>query len=78
MISYYPRYPAPKVTAFIVGADFEIFDSLYTSIAIQMDIPNTSNMNVRFSTRDFCHVRSLLIAYFISNNHLTLAGSVAS
>lgn len=43
-----------------------------------MDIPNTSSMNVRFSTRDFCHVRSLLIAYFITNNHLTLAGSVAS
>lgn len=32
MISYYPKYPAPKVTAFIVGADIEIFESLYTSV----------------------------------------------
>ncbi|CAK78523.1 unnamed protein product (macronuclear) [Paramecium tetraurelia] len=78
VISYYPKYPAPKVTAFIVGGDFEIIDSLYTSIQIVLGIPTTSSMDVRFSTRDFCHVRSLTVAYFISNNYLTLAGSVGA
>ncbi|CAK83469.1 unnamed protein product (macronuclear) [Paramecium tetraurelia] len=78
MISYYPRYPAPKVTAFIVGADFEIFNSLFTSVRIQMGIPTSNSMDVRFLTRDFCHVRSLYVAYFISNNYLTLAGSVGT
>lgn len=43
-----------------------------------MDIPNSSSMDVRFSTRDYCHIRSLFIAYFISNNPLTLVGSIGA
>jgi hypothetical protein len=43
-----------------------------------MGTPSSNSMDVRFTTRDFCHVRSLLVAYFISNNYLTMAGSVGA
>ncbi|CAD8160658.1 unnamed protein product [Paramecium octaurelia] len=78
MVQYYLKYPTPRVVAFIVGAEIEVYDSLTTTIQIQLGKPTGSATPVRLLTRDRCHINTLRIAYFISSDYSTIMGTLGS
>ncbi|KAM3132747.1 hypothetical protein pb186bvf_015175 [Paramecium bursaria] len=78
ILDYYLKFPTPRVAAFLVGADIEVFDSLTYTVQVQLGKPTGSSMPLRLITRDRCHVNALRIAFIISSDYSTLMGTVGA